>query len=374
MSAMTRTLVDLKAFAIQYLRNPFGAVFAIGFPLVLLGVFGAIFGGTEAQRTPEIHVVIQDLDGSSVSSHFYESMEQIADNRIGSFNIYPTEPDYEMTQDIITEYDLTAALVIPDGFEANTLKSSSVNVTLYADQSTRTYEAILEAVEVAIEAFGSDQGIPGQVVTIETKDIVVGEGFIFIDFLLPGVIAAAVMINCLMILSSLMADYWAHGYFKILKTTPLKKWEWILSKLIWYTIVMAFSVALMIALGIGVFGAHAKITPVAIALILAGTLLFSSVGILIGAWAKNSDTAAGISQVIGQPMLWLSGIFWQLEELPKFIQDISKFLPLTYLGRGLRETMVNGNDAAAMKDLAIVAGLAVVLFIVASNLISWKEK
>jgi ABC-2 type transport system permease protein len=73
-------------------------------------------------------------------------------------------------------------------------------------------------------------------------------------------------------------------------------------------------------------------------------------------------------------MLWLSGIFWQLEELPKFIQDISKFLPLTYMGRGLRETMVHGNDAAALKDLGIVAGMAVVLFIVASNLISWKEK
>jgi ABC-2 type transport system permease protein len=374
MSALTRTITDLKAFAIQYLRNPFGAAFAIGFPLVLLLVFGAIFGGTEEQRVPEIHVVVQDLDSTTLSGQFYEAMEKTAKGRVGSFNIYPTEPDYQMTEDIILEYDLTAALVIPGGFEKDAKNSTSVNLTLYADESTRTYEVILETVEDAIVAFETNQGVTGQVLGIETVDVVVGEGFIFIDFLLPGVIAAAVMINCLMVLSSLMADYWAHGYFKILKTTPLKKWEWILSKLIWYTFVMAISVALMLVLGVAVFGSSARVTPVAIALILAGTLLFSSIGILIGAWAKNSDTAAGISQAVGQPMLWLSGIFWQLDELPKFIQTIAKFLPLTYFGRGLRETMIHGNDAAALKDLAIVAGLAVVLFIVASNLISWKEK
>ena len=374
MSGLTRTITDLKAFAIQYLRNPFGAAFAIGFPLVLLLVFGAIFGGTEEQQVPEIHVVIQDLDGTDLSGQFFDTMEKIANSRTGSFNIYPTEPDYEMTEDIILEYNLTAAVVIPDGFKANILNRLPFKFTLYADMSTRTYEVILDAVEAAIVAFESNQGVTSEVLGIETKDIVVGEGFIFIDFLLPGVIAAAVMINCLMVLSSLMADYWAHGYFKILKTTPLKKWEWILSKLIWYTFVMAISVVLMLVLGIAVFGSNAQVTPVAIALILAGTLLFSSIGILIGAWAKNSDTAAGISQVVGQPMLWLSGIFWQLDELPGFIQTIAKFLPLTYFGRGLRETMIHGNDAAALKDLALVAGLAVVLFILASNLISWKER
>jgi ABC-2 type transport system permease protein len=374
MSGLTRTITDLKAFAIQYIRNPFGAAFAIGFPLVLLLVFGAIFGGTKEQQVPEIHVVVQDLDGTSLSGQFYGSMEEIANSRIGSFNIYPTEPDYEMTEDIILEYNLTAALVIPDGFEANIRNSAPVKFTLYADESTRTYEVILEAAGEAIGAFESNQGLTSQELGIETKDIAVGEGFIFIDFLLPGVIAAAVMINCLMVLSSLMADYWAHGYFKILKTTPLKKWEWILSKLIWYTFVMAISVVLMLVLGIGLFGSNAHVTPVAIALILAGTLLFSAIGILIGAWAKNSDTAAGISQAVGQPMLWLSGIFWQLDELPKFIQTIAKFSPLTYFGRGLRETMIHGNQTAALKDLAVVAGLAVVLFVAASNLISWKEK
>jgi ABC-2 type transport system permease protein len=319
---------------------------------------------------PDVHIVVQDLDGTELSGRFYQSMQQVASEQVGIYEIYPTEPDYAMSQDIITEYELTAAVVIPAGFEANVLSGEAVDLEVFVDESTNRATYVLDGVEAAIAALD----VPGQVVGIETVDIEVGEGFVFVDFLLPGVVAAAVMINCLMILSSLMADYWAHGYFKMLMTTPLRKWEWILSKLIWYVVVMAISIALMIALGIFVFDSTAKVTLVAVALVLAGIVMFSAIGIFLGAWAKNSDTAAGLAQLVGQPMLWLSGIFWQLEELPKFIQTIAKFLPLTYLGRGLRETMINGNDAAALKDLAIVAGLAVVLFVAASNLISWKEK
>jgi hypothetical protein len=171
MNALTRTISDLKAFAIQYLRNPFGAAFAIGFPLVLLLVFGAIFGGTEEQQVPEIHVVVQDLDGTTLSGQFYEAMEETANSHIGSFNIYPTEPDYQMTEDIILEYNLTAALVIPEGFEEDIKNGITVNLTLFADQSTRTYEVILEAVEEAIAAFKNDQAVSSQSIGIETKDI-----------------------------------------------------------------------------------------------------------------------------------------------------------------------------------------------------------
>jgi ABC-2 type transport system permease protein len=228
-------------------------------------------------------------------------------------------------------------------------------------------------VDTTIEAFEGNVNVSDQVVGIETTDFNLEE-FIFINFFLPGIIALTIMLNCLMILSSLAAEYWQKGYFKILKTTPLKKSEWIISKLIWYLIIMAVSIFLMLAVGVGVFGADANLTPLAIALILAGILLFSSIGILIGALAKNSDTAAGIGNAVGQPMMFLSGIFWQLDELPEIMGTISKVFPLTYLGEGLRETMIYGNDTIAMQDLGIVVVLAVVFFVIASRFISWKEK
>ena len=50
---MSRILADLKAFALQYLRNPFGAAFSIGFPLLLIVVFGAMF--TPSELNPDCY-------------------------------------------------------------------------------------------------------------------------------------------------------------------------------------------------------------------------------------------------------------------------------------------------------------------------------
>ncbi len=367
---MSRITADLKAFAIQYLRNPFGAAFSIGFPLLLVICFGAMFSPS---ATPDVHLLIQDLDGTPMSEQFIDTLNQTTISYSGTFETYMTEPTYDMNESVLQEHELSGAIVIPAGFEAQISGNQSVDIIVFLDESSSTDGVILENVDTAIVTFEASSSVSGQYVSITITEIDNGE-FNFLNFFLPGIIALTIMLNCLMILASLMADYWSHGYFKILKTTPLKKWEWVLSKLIWYLVVMAVAILLLFVVGVGLFGANVTITPIAIALIVAGTLLFSSIGMIIGALAKHTDTAAGISQAIGQPMMFLSGIFWQLEEFPPIMQTISKFFPLTYLGAGLRATMLEGNDILALENLAVVVVLAVVFFILAVKLIKWKEK
>jgi ABC-2 type transport system permease protein len=362
---MSRIVADLKAFALQYLRNPIGAFFAIAFPIILLLVFGAVFSQSES---PEVPLPVQDLDGTYLSSQLMWTM-----NQTGSVEITMISPTADI-DDHIRDNSLSAALVIPAGFNSTAGNNNSVNVTLYADQSASSYGVIVGTVGAAVEILDKNLDIPGrvvpdQVVGMETADIV-GEDFVFIDFFLPGMIALTVMLNCLMILSALAAEYKSKGYFKLLQTTPLKKSEWILSKVIWYLIIMFVSILLMLALGIGAFGVKVTITPLAVALVLAGIFLFAS----MGAWAKDSDSAATVGNAVGFPMMFLSGLFWRLEMMPDAVQAIAYALPLTYFAEGMRSTMIYGNDSGALIDLVVVVVLAVVFFIAASKLMSWKEK
>jgi ABC-2 type transport system permease protein len=366
---MSRIISDLKAFGLQYVRNPIGAFFALAFPIILILVFGAIFNPSES---PEIPLPVQDLDETTLSNQFIEIM-----NQTGAVEISVISPTADIG-DYIKDNSLSVALVIPAGFEATALSNNSVNVTLYGDRTTSWFSAVIGSVSAAVEILDknlpiANRTVPDQVIGMEMMNIV-GEDFVFIDFFLPGMIAFTVMLNCLMILSALAAEYKSKGYFKLLKTTPLKKSEWILSKFIWFMIIMLISIFLMLAIGMGAFGVSVSITPLALALVLGGILLFSSMGMLIGAWAKDSDSAAAVANAIGFPMMFLSGIFWQLEMMPDAVQAIAYALPLTYLGEGLRSTMIYGNDAGALIDLAVVLVLAVVFFIAASKLMRWKEK
>lgn len=366
---MSRTIADLKAFAIQYLRNPVGAFFALAFPIILVLVFGAVFSQSGSSEIP---LPVQDLDGTATSAQFLNTL-----NQTGTVEVSMISPTADI-DDYIRDNSLSAALVIPAGFQATALGNTSVNVTLYGDQTVSSYGILVGSVGAAAEIFDknlpiANRTVPDQIVGMVTANIV-AEDFTFIDFFLPGMIAFTVMINGLFILSALSAEYKSRGYFKLLATTPLNKAEWVLSKYFWFLIIMLISIFLMFAISIAAFGVKVTITPLAFAFVLAGILLFSSMGMLIGVWAKDVESASTIGNAIGFPMMFLSGIFFQLEMMPQALQVIAYALPLTYLSEGMRATMIYGNDARALIYLAVVLVLAIIFFIGASKLMSWKEK
>jgi ABC-2 type transport system permease protein len=72
-------------------------------------------------------------------------------------------------------------------------------------------------------------------------------------------------------------------------------------------------------------------------------------------------------------MMFLSGSFFPIESFPSVLQSVAAFLPLTYLNNGLRDTMVYGNDMAALLNLAVVLVIGIVVAVAASRLMSWKE-
>jgi ABC-2 type transport system permease protein len=66
------------------------------------------------------------------------------------------------------------------------------------------------------------------------------------------------------------------------------------------------------------------------------------------------------------PMLFLSGVFFPIEQMPWFMQTISKFLPLTYVADALRKVMVLGADVSMITtELAILIGFGTVMIAIA---------
>lgn len=80
-----------------------------------------------------------------------------------------------------------------------------------------------------------------------------------------------------------------------------------------------------------------------------------------------------IVQLISLPMMFLSGIFFPIENLPDFIDPIVRSLPLTYFGDGVRQLMVGGSALNAMwVNLVVLAGWVVASFVVAVRFFKWE--
>lgn len=368
---MKRALVDFKASGLQFLRSKVGTFFIFIFPILLILMFGAIFSG---EMTQKVTLHVQDADDSVTSHGFIEIM-----NKTGVVDVEYI-PKAENIEDYIAENSLPVALLIPEGFEENVSIAMMnppdfpiVNVTLYGDPSKTTYSIATSAVSASLDImndalFNNTAALGMQAASVAPEE------FKFIDFFLPGVVGITLMTTPMFAMAETCLEYRNRGFFKLLASTPLKKSEWLLSKILWFIMMLYISFAFMLIVGILVFDIKVTLTLIALAMVAIGALLFTSLGMLIGAFVKTPETGAAIVNAIMFPMMFLSGAFFPLEGMPGFLRTIATFIPLTYVNNGLRDTMIYGNSNSALINLGIVLVLAVIMFIAAAKVMSWKKK
>jgi ABC-2 type transport system permease protein len=124
---------------------------------------------------------------------------------------------------------------------------------------------------------------------------------------------------------------------------------------------------IVMALAMGLFGVliHGSIVLVA-ALLLLGVFSFVGLGIVLTSLAKDQETAQMMMMTLMFPMMFLSGVMFPLQQMPWYMQDIAKFLPLTYAADAMRKVMVLGAGVSAISnDLIILIAFGVVMIAIA---------
>ena len=367
---MSRILADMVSFSKQYLRNTAGPFFAFAFPILLILVFGAIFTGDGSTK---ISLPVQNLDGGAYSEAYLEILENTS---MVELTEIPSDIDIS---DYIEDESLALALYIPPDFTEQLIAlqasntTGTVNLTLYGDQSRSTYGTAVGAVNAAVVHLNYYLAEATPIVSFDTRSVA-SEEFNYMDFFLPGVVGITVMTNSLFIMTSVCAEYRTRGYFKLLATTGIRKYEWLISKFLFFTVLLILSLLVTFAVGRALFDMQSSLTPMSFVLIAVGTFLFTSLGMLLGVMIHDPESGAAVANAVGFPMMFLSGAFFPLESMPEYLQLIAKAMPLTYFNEGLRDTMVYANDESALLNLAVMLVIAVVFFALASRFMSWKEK
>jgi ABC-type multidrug transport system permease subunit len=109
------------------------------------------------------------------------------------------------------------------------------------------------------------------------------------------------------------------------------------------------------------------------ALCVVGALAFAGLGLLVGSRARNSQTVAGLINLVMMPMFVLSGVFFSARNFPAVMQPLVRALPLTALNDGLRAIMNDGASLLALwPQVAVLAGIAAVSSALALRWFRWS--
>ena len=108
-------------------------------------------------------------------------------------------------------------------------------------------------------------------------------------------------------------------------------------------------------------------------LVVLGAMCLVSIGYVIASLVRTEESAMPIIQLVQFPMMFLSGIFFPLEMLPKFMKSVVSIMPLTYLGDALRQVMIQGSPAHTMMiDIVVMGGVLAVCLALSIRLFRWE--
>jgi len=338
------------------------------FPVFLILLFGAIFGGSDSQPFT-MRVAVADLDQSLFSRILVDS----ALAKVPTFRV--VEGELDSLLDKLRDGSGIMVVEIPEGFGSELLQSGAKVRVHYNESNIRfnsTAQAVMEVIEYhfALRMGGLQPPLTFENVTVGND----AEEWDYIDYLLPGLIGISVMSTCLFSIGFVLTSYREKGNLKRLQVTPLPKWVFVTAIIIQRYFIILSQAVLLLAIAIVVFGAHINGSLFDAWLFLSlGMLAFISLGFLIGARIARAETGAGIANVIFFPMMFLSGTFFPVDNLPGFLQPLLKILPLKYLVEGLRKIVVEDVSIFSLGlESAVLAACTLVFFIVSLKIFRWQ--
>lgn len=73
-----------------------------------------------------------------------------------------------------------------------------------------------------------------------------------------------------------------------------------------------------------------------------------------------------IMNILMFPMMFLGGVFFPIQQMPWFMQDISNVIPLTYAADAMRKVMLlNAGVGDVLTEIIILLGFGVVTMAIA---------
>jgi ABC-type multidrug transport system, permease component len=398
----------------NWLRSKVALFFGILFPIMLFLVFGSVFG---SPQPPSYNIYVRNLDVDS-DGHPYplsEALVKILNSTV--FEVKLLEAGETPRQSGFTP---TRILTIPYGFTDNLLKNAiAVRLNVTADTIVRMVEVagegipsadreramrgveelkkveqalnvspvvvmlegglddrLLQPIEVIIRnilaEFEHSLLNASSIIELDTR-ISNTRQLRAVDYYLPGYIAAFVMTNGLIGVSSVVSDFRRRGVVKFLATTSISKQAWILSLMVVQTVAAVVLTGVMIAVGWLVFSIRALPDPLSFLIILMGVAAFTSLGILLGSVLKEADAVSAASNLLAFPQMFISGAFWPIELMPTYMQQLAQYTPLYHFHNALRYALVLSSPEQAVASIMIVIGITVAATLLAILGTRWRD-
>lgn len=215
-------------------------------------------------------------------------------------------------------------------------------------------------------------GIPAALLIFFSQvDVLPTNGQTPVDFLLPGILALAIMSTAMVSLGIATGFERSYSVLKRLGATPLGSSRLVLAKSLAVVLIEILQLVVLYLIAV-TLGKETDIANAAILIValFAGTMAFAGIGLLM-AGTLRAEINLAAQNGLYLLLLLLGGVIIPLEELPEPLQNLGKMLPSGALADVLRGAITD-SAAYGKNSWIVLAGWALFAPLAATKFFKWN--
>jgi ABC-2 type transport system permease protein len=314
----------------------------------------------------DINLAVVDRDHSTYTQ---QMISKIASS--GYFHITGYYSDYAPAMHDIEREKADIILEIPAHFETDLVRENKADVYLAADAINGTKAGLGSAyLNTILGDFNNEirmKWLPGKAATAGTVDVTYSNWFNpnmnYRLYMVPGILVLLVTMVGGFISALNIVKEKEIGTIEQINVTPIKKWQFIIGKMIPFWVIGMVDFTLGLLLARFVYG----VIPLGSLLLLYSFLAVYLVallgfGLLISTYSDNQLQAMFVAFFFIMIFMLMSGLFVSVDNMPPWAKMIAQLTPVTHFIDVVRMVVLKGSRFSDIKmQFLYEAAFAVVL-------------
>ena len=350
----------------EFKRNRAELLTVVMMPFLLLIVAGFLFPTSTTYTN--VPVALVDLDNSQLSHQFVTQLTEM-NKKTNTMDIeYASSLDDAKT--LIMQGQVYGAIIIPNGYSKNITAGKQTNVIILSDNSIPQISLIMNNIGAKIvDSIGASMGlveIRQSNLTVNPQTVIAPllpdpQGMVpgnlsYFDFVAPGMLVMIAMVGAMSGIPRAIAHEKEIGTVDGILAAPVNEISIIVGKTM-AQVVRGFIAGLtVLVIAILIFGVtiHGNIL-LAFFMLFLGIFSLIGLGILLTSVFKTESAAAVVIQMLSFPLMFISGVFFPIQQMPWFMQDFALVLPVTYAVNAMHKIMIlNAGVTDVLPEIAIL--------------------
>ncbi len=354
---------------LQLFRDPRTLALAVVIPIVQLFLLG--YAATSDVRN--ISLAVWDQSKTPESRQLLDAF-RAADYFTVDYFVNSSD-EY---QKLIESGDARVALVIPADYDRRVLDGNAEVLMVLDGSDASIGSTALSTARLVGQSYGtkilsqqaalSGRNAPRPPVEVRTQ-VWYNPDLNSAYFMIPAVIGMILSFITTILTATAIVRERERGTIEQLIVTPIRSWELVFGKLLPYAILGFLETFEILIIGHFWFGVPVR-GSLWLIVLTSGLFLMSSLGIgLFASTIANTQQEAMLTVMMyNLPSIFLSGFFFPLQAMPKFLQWVSYAIPLRYYLVIIRSLMLKGVGIEAIQREVIALAIFGIVIMTAAAL------